>query len=394
MNKALLKPEIQQFIRQNIKSDLTRLVLKGSPFPEVSSAELAQQISGLATAKKKLPTWFSAKGIIYPPKINLEQSSSEITASYKASLVKGKRLIDLTGGLGIDDYFFAENFNEVIHCEINQSLSEIVTHNFQQLEKRNISTHPGDGLEFLKQYPDNFDVIYLDPSRRDTHGGKVFKMADCLPNVPENLELLFTKTEKVLVKTSPLLDLKAGLEEFNNVSEIHIVAVNNEVKELLWVLEKSATAKNPAIITINFTSKGNQYFRGAFHDTLQPKYSLPQNYLFEPNAAIMKSGLFGELSSQTGTLKLHLNSHIFTSEDTKNFPGRIFKVIETMPFKPSLVKNKFKGKKAHLTTRNFPQTVAYLRKHFQIKDGGDSYLFFTTNVKEEKIILVCKKVNN
>lgn len=391
MNKELLKPEVQDFIRQNIKSDLTRLVLKGSPFSKITSAELAQQIAALATAKKKLPTWFSTNNIIYPPKINLEQSSSEITARYKASLVKGEKLLDLTGGLGVDDYCFAENLEEVIHCEINGNLSEIAKHNFQKLERNNITTHTGDGLEFLKHYPGNFNVIFLDPSRRDSHGGKVFKMADCLPNVPANLQLLFEKSKMVLVKTSPLLDLKAGIEELKFVSEIHIVAVNNDVKELLWILNKETSAENPVIATINFTKSGVQKFQGIFQEKLQANYSVPKRYLYEPNSAVMKSGLFERLSLNTATFKLHANSHLFTSEEKKEFPGRIFEITDILSFKTSILKKRFKGKKAHLSTRNFPESVVKLRKQLQIKDGGETYLFFTTNLQEEKIVLVCEK---
>ncbi|MGY5847269.1 THUMP-like domain-containing protein [Salegentibacter sp. HM20] len=391
MNKAILNPEIQNFIRKNLKTELTSLVLKGSPFPEVTAAELAQQISALKKAEKKLPSWFAQKNLYYPPKLNLEQTSSEATAKYKASLFKAKRTADLTGGLGVDSYYFAQNSKEHHYCELNKDLCEIAAHNFEVLNQINIKVHCGDGLEFLKNSPLKFDFIYLDPARRDDAGGKLFKLADCLPDVPQNLALLFSKTEKILLKTSPLLDLRAGLQELQQVSEIHIVAVENEVKELLWLLEKDFS-DSPQIHTVNFKKKGDQYFSGNIGVEFQAEYSLPKKYLFEPNAALMKSGIFDELAQQTGTLKLHQNSHLFTSDKSIDFPGRVFQISDILQFKPSEIKKKFKSKKAHVATRNFPLSVAEIRKKFSIKDGGDSYLFFTTNLEGNLIVLSCKKL--
>ncbi|WP_372919380.1 class I SAM-dependent methyltransferase [Salegentibacter sp.] len=393
MNKALLKSEIQEYIRKNLKSDLTGLVLKGSPFPEVSSAEIAVQIAGLKTAKNKFPIWFKTKGILYPPKINLEQTSSEITAKYKASLIHGERLIDLTGGFGIDDCFFGKSFTEVVYCELNEELAEIAKHNFRQLGKDNIQVVPGDGLQTLEESDNKFDVIYADPGRRDDHGGKVFKLADCLPDVPANLDLLFTKTDRILIKTSPLLDITAGLTELKHVSEIHIVAVNNEVKELLWLLEKDFSG-SLHIKTINFKKSHPEEFYGDLKNKPELNFSLPKKYIYEPNAAIMKSGLFESLAQKTGTYKLHKNSHLFTSEELKEFPGRKFEIIDSKHFKPSVLKKQFKGIKANIATRNFPESVADIRKLLKIRDGGKRYLFFTTNLEEKKIVLDCRKIES
>ena len=391
MNKALLNPEIQKFFRKNLKSDITTLVLKGSSFPGVSSAEIATQISGLKTAKKKLPTWFKTVGILYPPKLNLEQTSSEITAKYKASLIQGDRLIDLTGGFGIDDYFFAESFKEVVYCELDEELAEIAKHNFQQLRKGNIHVIPGDSLKTLEKSDSKFDMIYADPARRDDYGGKVFKLTDCLPDIPANLDLLFKKSEKILIKTSPLLDITAGLGELKNVSEIHIVAVNNEVKELLWFMDKAFTG-SLQIKTINFNKNQIEEFSGSIADKPEINFSLPGKYIYEPNAAIMKSGLFEHLAEKTQTFKLHKNSHLFTSEELKEFPGRIFEMIDIKDFKPSMLKKELKGIKANVTTRNFPENVSALRKLLKIKDGGERYLFFTTTLEDKKIVLDCRKI--
>lgn len=393
MNKALLKSEIQEYIRKNLKSDLTGLVLKGSPFPEVSSAEIAMQIAGLKTAKNKFPIWFKTQGILYPPKINLEQTSSEITAKYKSSLIHGERLIDLTGGFGIDDYFFGKSFREVVYCELNEELAQIAKHNLRQIGKDNIQVVPGDGLQTLEESDNKFDVIYADPGRRDDHGGKVFKLADCLPDVPANLDVLFTKTDRILIKTSPLLDITAGLTELKHVSQIHIVAVNNEVKELLWLMEKDFSG-SLHIKTINFNKSHPEEFSGDLKNKPELNFSLPKKYIYEPNAAIMKSGLFESLAEKTGTYKLHKNSHLFTSEELKEFPGRKFEIIDSKYFKPSGLKKELKGIKANITTRNFPESVADLRKLLKIRDGGERYLFFTTNLEEKKIVLDCRKIES
>ncbi|MBO2545139.1 class I SAM-dependent methyltransferase [Salegentibacter sp. BDJ18] len=391
MNKAILNEEVQEFLRNNLKTTAAELALRGSSFSGISSSELAQQLTGLQKAEKKLPTWFKNFQIYYPPKLNLEQTSSETTAKYKASLVKGKTLIDITGGLGIDDFYFAQNFKEVIHCELNAELSEIAAHNLKQLGRENISFKNEDSIEYLKNTDQNFDCIYVDPARRDNAGGKVFRLGDCLPNVPANLNLLFKKTDIILIKTSPLLDLQAGISELQFVTEIHIIAVNNEVKELLWLLKKGDNQETK-IKTLNFTKKGVEKFEGILDKlTGEVAYSLPKNFLYEPNSAIMKSGLFREIALETQTSKLHTNSHLYTSEKEINFPGRKFKILEIEEYKPGLLKKKFKNLKANITTRNFPESVVILRKKLKIKDGGKIYLFFTTNINNQKIVLVCEK---
>jgi 16S rRNA G966 N2-methylase RsmD len=392
LNKALLDPEVQEFLRKNLKMSPAEVALRGSPFPGISSSELAQQLTGLQKAEKKLPGWFEQAQIYYPPKVNLEQTSSEITAKYKASLVKGEKLIDLTGGLGIDDFYFAQNFKEVIHCELNTELSKISTHNLKQLGSENVSFKNQNSIDFLKNSKTQYDFIYADPSRRDGSGGKVFRLADCLPNIPENLELLFSKSDKILIKTSPLLDLQAGISELKYVTEIHIVAVNNEVKELLWFLKKEECV-SPSIKTLNFTKNDVEKFDGIFNNSSSNvNYSLPKKLLFEPNSAIMKSGLFEAVAGQTQTSKLHPNSHLYTSDKEVVFPGRKFKIIEIQEYKPSVLKKRFKNCKANISVRNFPESVAVLRKKFKIKDGGKNYLFFTTNIINEKIVLFCEKI--
>ena len=391
MNTNILDKNIQEFIDNNLNSDITKLILKGSPFENVSIQELSNQIISKQKSKNKLPTWFTTKNIYYPPKISIEQTSSEISAKYKASLVSGKKLIDITGGFGVDTFYFSKTFDKVTHAEINKELSEIVTHNYNQLAIENVQTIAVNGLNFLKETSEKFDCIYIDPSRRSDIKGKVFLLKDCLPDVPENIDFLFTKSDTILIKNSPMLDITATLSELKFVKEIHVVAVNNEVKELLFLLKKN-TKDTIEIKTCNILKNNIEKFIFELEKNHKTEYSLPINYLYEPNAAILKSGGFNEVTNQYAVKKIHQHSHLYTSEELiVNFPGRIFKIENIYPYNKKKLKKVFPFSKANITTRNFPKTVAQIRTETKLKDGGNSYLFFTTNSYEELIVINCTK---
>jgi hypothetical protein len=390
LNKDLLNKEVQDFIESHYKEETSKMAFQGSPFPEVSTQELLVQLSGKKKAEKKLPTWFTCRGIIYPPNINLEQTSSEITAEYKASLVSGNSLKDITGGFGIDSYHFSKRVEKVNHVELNKELQEIAAHNFGILGTKNVISEAGDGIEFLKNTAETFDWIYVDPSRRDDAGGRIFLLSDCLPNIPEALELLQEKAGNIMIKTSPLLDLQAGLRELENVKEIHIVAVDNDVKELLWILSRETSAEIK-IKTINFQKREKQIFESSFSKQVEEAYGEPQEYLYEPNAAIMKSGLFAALGEQYRLNKLHPNTQLFTGAFVKDFPGRSFRIEKILPYRKKDLKKVLGSGKANITIRNFPDSVENLRKTLKIKDGGEDYLFFTTLLSEEKVVLRCQK---
>ena len=393
MNKAILNKKVQEFIDVNLRLDTNGLILKKSIFIEVSNKELAEQIIAKLKCKDKLPTWFGLESGLFPVKISIEQTSSEETAKYKASLISGKNIVDITGGFGVDDFYFSRNFESIIHCELNPELSEITEHNFKELGVGNCTFFAGDGLVLLQNSEEKFDWIYLDPSRRSDVKGKVFLLKDCLPNVPDNLELLFLKSNNVMMKTSPLVDISQGISELKGVKEIHVVAVKNEVKELLWILEKESSG-DILIKTVNLIGEDKQEFEFALSSegNQDPKYSLPLNYLYEPNSAILKSGAFNQVSVQLELFKLNKHSHLYTSQDLIPFPGRSFEIKEVIPFQKKVLKKRFGGSKTNITIRNFPKKVDELRKDLNIKDGGDVYLFFTTNRTGEKVCLVCGKV--
>ena len=392
MNSKLLHIDIQEFINNHLHSDISELLLKGIPFETVDSKLIIEQIEAKKRCQKKLPTWFNAENIYYPNKLNIEQTSSEITAKYKSELVSGKTLIDLTGGFGVDAYYFSKQVENVIHCEIDSGLSKLVKHNFEALQVSNMLCLNENGIEALKRIDKSFDWIYIDPSRRDSSKQKVFLLTDCEPNIKVYQGLFFKYSQNVLIKTSPLLDLSATLLDLKHVKEIHVVAVNNEVKELLWILERDFEG-NTKVKTVNIKKNQLQNFEFNFKNETEATaiYSQPLTYLYEPNAAVLKSGSFNSVSEILNIPKLHKHSHLYTSEVLVNFPGRQFKIEKILPFNKKAF-SKEKITKANITTRNFPLSVNDIRKKLKVKDGGQLYLFFTTNVNDDKIILVCSKV--
>lgn len=393
MQNSILDTEIQGFIDHNLEVPISKLALQKNPFPTIEWISILMQIDAKVKAKDKLPTWFNTKNIIYPSKVSVEQTSSEKTATYKSTLVSGENLIDLTGGFGVDDYYFAKKILAVTHCEIDPALSSIVKHNFKQLKTDNISCYPGDSLETLTSLNTKWDWIYIDPSRRNDAKGKVFMLKDCLPNVPDNLDYYFKKSNAILIKTAPLLDLSAGLSELKYVKAIHIVALENEVKELLWELHQGYLGET-IIKTVNILKDKTDFFEFVFNNQDQiPSYALPQKYLYEPNSAIMKSGGFDEIAIFFNLNKLHKHSHLYTSLEKINFPGRIFEIQNSFSYSKSEMKNFLSNTKANITTRNFPDTVETIRKKWKIKEGGNIYCFFTTDENNNKIVLICNKIS-
>ena len=390
MDISLLQPEIQQFINENTGADLQQLALKKNPFPQANWIEILNQIAARTKAKNKLPTWFHCPNILYPAKISIEQTSSEKTAQYKSQLISGTALIDLTGGFGVDDFYFAKRFKEVVHCEINSDLSAIVKHNFDILKTSNVRCISGDSEQILKDMGAKFDWIYIDPSRRNDAKGKVFQLKDCLPNVPELLGFYFQYADKILMKTAPILDIAAGFQELKKVSKIHIVALENEVKELLWEIHKDHVGQT-AISTVNLTRESTEHFDFILGDPADVRFSLPKKYLYEPNAAMMKSGGFDMISARFQIDKLHPHSHLYTSETPIDFPGRVFEIDKEISYGKSEMKG-FLNAKANVTVRNFPDSVETIRKKWKIKDGGSDYCFFTTDANNRKIVLICTKI--
>lgn len=386
-----LSTDLQLFISNHLNKDINELALQKNPFPEYEWKWILNQIQAKKKAQKKLPTWFETNGIIFPTSLSIEQTSSEILAQYKASLVSGDSLIDLTGGFGIDDFYFAQSFKNVIHCELNQELSEVVTHNFKVLATNSITTISGDSLEYLQNSNEKFDWIYVDPARRDEAKSKVFLLKDCVPNVVDLQDFLLSKSNHILIKVAPLLDLNAIFNELNHVKKIYIVALYNEVKELLIEIEKDFN-QQPKLIAVNHLNDETiiSHEFDLNDDEFSP-LSNPLTYLYEPFSSYLKTGLYNKLANQFLVKKLHKHSHLYTSNELIDFPGRIFKIEKIIPYNKKELKP-FENQKWNITTRNFPLKVEEIRKKHKLKDGGEIYAFFTTDLNNDKIVIVCKKV--
>ncbi len=391
MNPAILHKEVQDFIDDNLNTDIHKLLFKKSPFNDSSIQELVEQIDAKQRCKRKLPSWYNHSNIYYPNKLNIAQTSSETTAEFKANLISGDVLIDLTGGFGIDTKAFAARFDNIVHCEINTDLASIVAHNFKELEVNNVEVKSTDGLDYLKNNDQQYDWIYLDPSRRTDTKEKVFLLKDCLPNVTTQYDLLFSRSENLMLKVSPMLDISQTISDLRFVKTVYIIAIQNEVKELLFILDKKYDGPI-GMHAVDLKSDQVTSFISMFESQEKATISEPKKYIYEPNSAILKAGLFNQVSHELKVDKLHVNSHLYTSSKLIEFPGRRFLIQSILPYDIKQLKKKIPSQKANITTRNFPQTVAQIRKKTKLKDGGDFYLFFTTNLHNKHIVLICKKV--
>lgn len=379
MGDKLLNIKVQDYINANLNTDLHALLLKKSPFPEVSMHEIVQQIKGKQVALKKFP-FLLKEGIVFPPQLNLEQSSSEKTAQYKSRLLQGEKFIDLTAGFGIDAYYLSENFNEITLVEQNPDLLEIVRNNWNILGKK--ATFINEKLEnFLEENNEIFDVIYMDPARRDNNKNKVFLLEDLSPDILAIQEKLLSSADKVVIKLSPLIDIKYLVSVVPSIFRIDIIAVKNDVKEIVIFLSNQ---KDNRIFCncINLESD-DPVFEFIFGDeeNAVAEYGEPEKYIYIPNNTILKAGIFNLISQKTGLKKLHPNTHIYTSDSLmQDFPGRIFE-MESID-----AKNIKKKSQYNIISKNYPLKPEEIKKKYSIKDGGENYLIFTQS-KKGKIIL-------
>ena len=387
----------RRYVAAHLHDDPAHLALQARRHPNLPVPELVRQIQARQKARVKLPTWADNQELIFPPALSVEQASSERTATYKAALVAGAgRLADLTGGFGADAVHFAAVVSQVDYVERDAHLAAVVGYNLEQLGIRNITTHAGEAAAFLRQSSQLFDWLYLDPARRDKKGGKAFKLADCEPDVPRLLPLLLRHAPRVLLKTSPMLDIELAVQELRHVRRLWVVAVENEVKEVLYELGQEP-AVDPERLAVNLRRDGSQQeFRlnRAREARAVPRYAEAQQYLYEPNAAILKAGAFKSIGSAFELLKLHQHSHLYTSQELRaDFPGRIFRILAVEKADgPALKAHLGPEGRAHVTTRNFPESVADFRRRTGIREGGEVYLFATTDLRGRFVVLVCEKL--
>lgn len=375
MNLALLEPDIQRYLLEHIHDNIAGFALRKHPFLNVTTQELAQQLLGLQKAKSKFPSFFDNSQIVYPPKVNLEQTSSWTTAMYKAALIKGNSMVDITGGFGVDVSAFAKAYKATTHVELNESLQLLANQLFkaQGLTTKSVAM---DGMEFLAQTNERYDLIYIDPSRKTEASAKAVMLEDYEPRVMESMELLFSKADTVMIKTSPMLDITAGLQSLKQVSEIHVVAVKNEVKELLWILKENNSLTQ--VTAVNLESSQPAFQLSELVSNFLISYTEPLKYLYEPNAAVMKTMAFQGLCKQYPVSKIDQDAHLFTSDELLDFPGRVFEIKAVNAYKPKAIKKQYGSSERAVVTRNFRESVAQLRTKYKLAESETDYLFFTS----------------
>ena len=387
------------FIREHAEEDVRQLALRGTKNPEVDLPFALEQIAGRQKARTKLPGWAAIDGIVYPPHLSMEQCSSEQTAKYKTSVAgKGALVVDLTAGFGVDLAFISKGFKRAVSVERQPQLCAISSENFRLLGLQHIEVVCGDGIDYLHQL-DHADLLFLDPARRDEHGGRTYGISDCTPNVLEILDELLEKADRVLLKLSPMLDWRKAVADLKCVSEVHIVSVDNECKELLLLLfngQAQTYTDNVRVVCVNLLSNGDKevFVSSQSENPRESVLVRCPKYLFEPNASVMKAGCFDEVVGRFPVIQLDNNSHLFVAEtDIEAFPGRRFVIERTTSMNKRELKDALAGiDRANITVRNFPLPVSELRKRLKLKDGGEVFIFVTTVANEGHKLFICRKI--
>lgn len=387
MNEATL-----EFIRIHADEDVRQLAFLGKKNPEVNMAYALDQIAGRQKARVKIPSWASIDGIVYPPHISMEQCSSEQTARYKARIAgNGEKIVDLTAGFGVDMAFMSAGFKQAVHVEMQPQLCAISSENYKHLGLNHVQVVCNDGVGYLHQM-EHADLIFIDPARRDQHGARTYGIADCTPNVLEIIDEMLQKADRVMIKLSPMLDWQKTVADVGNVSQVHIVSVGNECKELLLEV-KNGKDEKVKVFCVN-DDQVFSYEIGETHPfTPSPLHSF--TFLYEPNASVMKAGCFNLISHRFGITQPDANSHLFLSDKlVEGFPGRGFVIERVSTMNKRELKEALAGiDKANVAVRNFPLSVADLRKRLKLKDGGDVYIFATTDAKKGHLVMVCRKIS-
>lgn len=395
-----------EFIREYRERDIRQLALQANRFPDVDMPYALDQIQGWQIARRKLPKWAACDGVIFPPHLSMEQCSSEPTAQYKLNLAMewaervghASRMTDLTGGFGVDFSFTSCAFAAATYVERNEQLCHIVEHNLPLLGLNNATVVCADAVEYLSTVEPQ-TMLFLDPARRDEHGAKTVMLADCTPDVVQLLPKLLEKSRFTMLKLSPMLDWHKAVDDLQGtVREVHIVSVGGECKELLLVLSTMVESELKVycadLSTASDTSSLFVYTPGSSAPVVNSKLKTQNSkFVHEPNASIMKAGCFDELAAAYGVSPVSRNSHLFLSDEpVDGFPGRSFVVERVTTMNKGELRKALVGiEKANIATRNFPLTVAELRKRLKIKDGGDVYIFATTTAEGEHVLLISRK---
>lgn len=388
--------DVSGFIWQHREDDPAELALSGKKHPGLPMAFVARQVEALQKIRRKVPAWYRP-GITFPVRLSLEQASSEACARFKAALFSGHSMVDLTCGMGVDVSFFAQNFEQATAVEQSEELTDAARGNFEALELHNIQVLHNFAEQFLEQTDKHFDLIYLDPARRDAQQKKVFNWADCTPNVLDIKDLLFQHTDRVLIKSAPVLDIRLAVRQLGQVQRVWVVEWAGEVREVLYELgQQSTDPENIPITVVVLNAEGAQTHALTFSWEQEAATTLTfgpvQTYLYEPYPAVIKSGAFKTFAAQFGLIKLHANTHLYSSEKLiTDIPARVFQVQATCKYDKKSLNAHLSEPKANVATRNFPDSAEQVRKKLGLKDGGDTYVFAATDHAENLQLIVCRK---
>jgi hypothetical protein len=386
-------PEVFRFIRDHETEDPYKLILSMKEFHGIPVKVIAEQIAAHQKIRSKVPHWYSYRELIYPSAKAVEMASSEITAIHKRDLIDGERMADLTGGLGVDSWAFSQKFNYIEYNDLDLNSVECAQHNYNHLQCRNVTFSNKTAQEFLKNIFTVPDIIYLDPLRREMNNTRKWKLSDSSPDINKIMPELLKPGCQIMVKLSPWADLKYIMKNVNYCQKVHIVSVNNECKELLIIINKLFNGI-PQIITTDYSQGNKKIFEGNFETEahIKAEFDNPQRYIYEPNSAIQKSGLFRQLGNRYDMASLHVNSHLYTSDRLNTeFPGRIFKVEEIYSLYDFFRKKPIKN--ANVITRNFPMEVMEIREKASIKEGDLQYVIATTNVANKSIFIIAERIH-
>lgn len=393
MIEQLTRPEVQAFLKAHTTADPASVALLKNRPGGIDASLLASQLKARQKAKEKLPSWYNRGGIVFPHGVAMEQCSSEVTARWKAGRWSGASFADLTGGTGVDTWCFAQSFQSGIYVESEQQRCDLAAHNFGVLGATNIKVSHGSAESFLAASPSPFDLLYLDPDRR-AGGQRVVGFADSRPNVAALMPELVKRASTVVIKASPMIDIQQGMKELGYVNSVVVLAVNNECKEVLFV----CSGENSPVTTEAVHLHGGREDRLAFttegEAAMQVSFCAPLAYFYDANVALLKAGAYKTVASVYGLQKLHPNTHLYTSAElVSDFPGRVFRVVEVLPFSSHLAKSgSLPFKKAHVMAKNFPLAAAELQKKLSLKEGEEGYVIGTTVLSGEKVVVVAQRV--
>jgi hypothetical protein len=389
----------QAFIREHIHDDVPKLLLQKNHPAGLDVGKLAGQIIARQKARHKLPSWYANERLLFPPPLSVEQGSSEATARFKAGLVSGRKLIDITGGMGVDCFYMSQNFEQTTYFDQQESVARAAAYNFGQLGVADrIEVRAGEAIARLDQHPQSADWIYADPARRDDRQRKVAQLADCAPDLTTVLPVLFRSASRILIKTAPLLDIDLAISQLQSVGEVHVIGLENECKEVLYTLEKGLVSSQDIPIRVRLLNPDGSV-RAAFDFTREQEsaamapFGAPETYLYEPHAALLKAGAFKTIATHYGLTKLAPHTHVYTGTRwLADFPGRGFRVQAVCKPNARELAAFVPDGKANLTVRNFPGKIDDLRKKWRLKEGGDVYLFAAELFDRRKVVIVAQKV--